>query len=337
MNNLKISLILLALSVLCTKIQSQERTIGIVIHGGAGMMDSNRMSAEQVEAYELVLKQAIEQGYAALEKGVRAEEAVVVALSVLEDHPLFNAGKGSVLNAQGVVEMDASIMRGVDLNAGAVAGVTTVKHPIEAAAAVMNHSEHVMLSGAGALEFAKEQGLDLESPAYFITPARKASLQRVQENESTKGSNNTDTTEHWRDSKYGTVGAVALDQYGNLAAGTSTGGMTNKSYGRIGDSPIIGAGTYANNRSSAVSCTGHGEYFIRLGVAREVSTLMIHRGWDLEKAAQYVIHRQLEELGGDGGLIAMDRSGNISMPFNTSGMFRGYMTSNQALFVAIFR
>lgn len=343
LNNLRL-LFLLTVSCLMTKtIVAQHRPFGIVIHGGAGYITSENVSEEAAAKYEAKLIEARDAGYAILEQKGTAEEAVVAAIRILEDSPLFNAGKGSVLTHDETAEMDASIMRGNDLNAGAVAGVMRVKNPITAARAVMNHSDHVMLSGTGADAFAESQGLDLEDNSYFILQRRLDRLRQVKESEKQeldhhdgddgeKGSLLRD----WEDEKYGTVGAVALDQHGNLAAATSTGGMTNKRYDRIGDSPIIGAGTYANNRTCAVSCTGHGEYFIRLAVAHEVSALMQHRKWDLEKSASYVIHNEVERLEGEGGLIAIDRRGNVSMPFNTPGMFRAFRLSNGAESVAMF-
>lgn len=321
---------------------AQQRPFGIVLHGGAGNIDPEVISPERQAAYIAVLTAARDSGYAVLERGGSAEDAVVKVITMLEDDLLFNAGRGSVLNHEGVVEMDASIMRGADLKAGAVACVHTIRNPILAARAVMERSPHVMLSGKGAEEFARARGLELEKNSYFITKERQESLERVREEEKTE----LDHDEYKEEGsvpgtlgneKYGTVGAVALDKHGNLAAGTSTGGMTNKRHGRIGDSPIIGAGTYADNRSCAVSCTGHGEYFIRLAVAHEVSSLMLHRKWDIDKAASYVIHEELEKLGGDGGLISIDRRGNISMPFNTTGMFRAFRTSSGSQGAAIFK
>lgn len=332
-DNMKNKLYLLTLSLLCVFHAASGQTYGLVLHGGAGTITKDGLSEERQAAYENGLQTALETGYAVLDKGGSAEDAVIAAIRVLEDDSLFNAGRGSVLNANGFVEMDASIMRGRDLNAGAVAGVTKVKHPIEAAAAVMLNSPHVLMSNAGADQFAKERGLEQEPSSYFITQSSQRSLHRAQTREKDQGS----IDDGYSDWKYGTVGVAALDKQGNLAAGTSTGGMTNKMHNRIGDSPIIGAGTYANNESCAVSCTGHGEYFIRLNVAHEVSALMLYKGYDVHKASTYMIHTSLENLGGAGGLIALDRNGNLAMPFNTPGMFRGYKMSDGRTEVLMFK
>ncbi|MEX2596883.1 MAG: isoaspartyl peptidase/L-asparaginase [Salibacteraceae bacterium] len=318
---------ILLISVLTTLQPLQSQPFGLAIHGGAGSMQRSNMTLERISAYENALESALNEGYALLEKGAPAEEAVIMVIMSLENNPLFNCGKGSVLNAKGKVEMDASIMLGKNLDAGAVSGVRKVRNPIMAADEVRKNSPHVMMSNKGADRFAKSQGLKMEHPTYFKTKKSKEALKRAKQREKAKVN---------EDEKHGTVGCVALDKFGNLAAGTSTGGMTNKMYNRIGDSPIIGAGTYANNQSCAVSCTGHGEYFIRLGVAKEVSSLMQYERYDVDKASRIVIHQQLEKLGGKGGLIAIDRKGNISMPFNTSGMFRGYMLSSGDKNVLIF-
>lgn len=247
---------------------------------------------------------------------------LIAAIAVLEDSPLFNAGKGAVFTYAGKNELDASIMDGSNLKAGAVAGVTTIKNPIKAAYAVMNQSEHVMLSGGGADAFAREQGLEIVDPSYFVDSARyQQYLRRRQAEKQHAGS----AAQQEPEKKFGTVGAVALDQYGNLAAGTSTGGMSDKKYGRIGDSPVIGAGTYARNSTCAVSATGWGEFFIRLAVAHDISAMIEYAGLSLEEAADSVIMKKLPALGGDGGIIALDQSGNISMKFNTEGMYRGYI------------
>jgi beta-aspartyl-peptidase (threonine type) len=260
-----------------------------------------------------------------LKNGATSTEAVVEVIKILEDSPLFNAGKGAVFNSNGENELDASIMEGKNLNAGAIAGVKDIKNPITAARAVMENSEHVLLSGKGASEFARKQNLEMVKNKYFYTPTRYESLKRLQKQERKRTpSDNT-----------GTVGCVALDVYGNLCAGTSTGGMTNKKYGRIGDSPIIGAGNYANNKTCAVSCTGHGEYYIRLGVARDISALMEYKNMEVAEACREEI-RKLGELGGTGGVIALDANGNVAMEFNTSGMFRGYIKSTGEKEIAIF-
>lgn len=315
-----------------------QRTFGLAIHGGAGGIQKERLSTEQQQAYEAGLKQALDAGYKVLEDGGTAQAAVIEAITTLENDSLFNAGKGSVLNNVGEAEMDASIMRGDDLNAGAVAGVKQVKNPILAAEKVMDESEHVMFAGSGADSFAVAKGLEQEDPSYFITTSKVKALKSKQEaiKKQNESENDQGTLEEEEMDKHGTVGAVALDKYGNLAAGTSTGGMNNKQHNRVGDSPIIGAGTYANNKSCAVSCTGHGEYYIRLAVAHEVSALMLHKGWDLDKATRYVIHIELADLGGTGGIIAIDRRGNVSMTFNTAGMFRAYRLSNSQELIEMF-
>ncbi len=333
-------LLLLAMTLTITSLIGQEKPIGIVIHGGAGYMNQANLSEAEIEAYEKKLNDALSIGYTILLEGGTSEEAIVAAIKTLEDSPLFNAGKGSVLCNEEIAEMDASIMLGKTLNAGAVAGVQLTKNPITAAQIVMTKSPHVILSGKGADEFAKKSGLAMEKPAYFITEQNleRIKLLKSEDKSEVEPTLPIDKRKNGiNDLKFGTVGAVALDQNGDLAAGTSSGGMANKKNNRIGDSPIIGAGTYANNQSCAVSCTGHGEYFIRLAVAHEVSALMIHRRWDLDKAASYVIHQELENLGGKGGLIAMDRQGNVSMPFNTSSMFRAVKTNQGLSEVSIFK
>lgn len=297
--------------------------ITLVIHGGAGTIKRENMTPEREKAYREGLNQALEAGYGVLESGGPALEAVIATIKVLEDNPLFNAGKGAVFTNEGKNELDASIMDGSNLMAGAVAGVTTIKNPITAAYAVMSKSEHVMMAGRGAEEFAEEQGLEIVDPSYFFDSLRWGQLQKVKGKELGNEANLIDP--YIKDKKFGTVGAVALDKNGNIAAGTSTGGMTNKKYGRIGDAPIIGAGTYANNATCGVSATGHGEYFIRLAVARDIASLMEYKGMSLEEAANEVINTKLEKLGGDGGIVALDRQGNISMTFNSEGMYRGFI------------
>jgi beta-aspartyl-peptidase (threonine type) len=292
--------------------------ITLVIHGGAGTITRANLSPEKEKAYHAALHQALDSGYAVLEKGGTSVDAVIAAIKVMEDCPLFNAGKGAVFTHDGTNELDASIMDGSNLMAGAVAGVTTIKNPIIAAHAVMTKSQHVMLAGKGAEEFAAEQGLDIVPPAYFFDSTRYRQLLNAKGQEA--------MNQLPGDKKFGTVGCVALDRYGNLAAGTSTGGMTNKRYGRIGDSPIIGAGTYANNVTCAVSATGWGEYFIRLNVAHDVNAMMEYGKLSLQQASDSVVMKKLPRLGGDGGIIALDRQGNFSMPFCTEGMYRGYIT-----------
>ncbi len=302
-----------------------QQKYAVVIHGGAGVMSKSAMSDERQAEYKAKLDEALLVGSNLLKNGATSTEAVVEVIKILEDSPLFNAGKGAVFNSNGENELDASIMEGKNLNAGAIAGVKDIKNPITAARAVMENSEHVLLSGKGASEFAREQNLEMVKNKYFFTPTRYESLKRLQKQERKRTpSDNT-----------GTVGCVALDVYGNLCAGTSTGGMTNKKYGRIGDSPIIGAGNYANNKTCAVSCTGHGEYYIRLGVARDISALMEYKNMEVAEACREEI-RKLGELGGTGGVIALDANGNVAMEFNTSGMFRGYIKSTGEKEIAIF-
>lgn len=304
---------------------------GIAIHGGAGSFSQKSMTPEKAKAHETVIKQAYDAGYAILANGGTSVEAVKGAIVVLEDSPLFNAGKGSVYTNQGHVEMDAAIMNGKDLNAGSVAGVSLVKNPILLAEKVLTESQHVIISGNKALDFAQDHGLTIEDQGYFESELRYKQLQKAIASNSLALDHDEE-----EENKFGTVGAVALDQKGNLAAGTSTGGLVNKKHGRIGDSPLIGIGTYANNESCAISCTGHGEFFIRKVVAHEVSSRMIYKKESLDEATQKVVMEDLKSINGLGGLIAIDKSGNISMPFNTSGMFRGFKKSNGEEFVGIF-
>jgi beta-aspartyl-peptidase (threonine type) len=297
--------------------------ITLVIHGGAGTIKRENMTPEREKAYRDALNQALEAGFTVLENGGKSLDAVMEAIKIMEDSPLFNAGKGAVFTNEGKNELDASIMDGSNLMAGAVAGVTTIKNPITAANAVMTKSEHVMMVGPGAERFAEEQGLEIVDPSYFFDSLRWEQLRNAKENEGNKAAALIDP--YTKDKKYGTVGCVALDRYGNIAAGTSTGGMTNKRYGRVGDAPIIGAGTYANNATCGVSATGHGEYFIRLAVARDIASLMEYKDYSLQQAADTVIHQKLQKLGGDGGIVALDRQGNVSMTFNSEGMYRGFI------------
>jgi beta-aspartyl-peptidase (threonine type) len=299
----------------------KKATYAIAIHGGAGTILKKNMTAEQEAAYLKALNEALSIGEQILKDGGTSTDAVVEAIMHLENSPLFNAGKGAVFTNAGINELDASIMEGKDLNAGAVGGVTIVKNPILAAKAVMEKSEHVMMVGAGANQFAIEQGLDTVSNSYFYTESRWNSLQRVKANQD-KSTGMLELVDY----KFGTVGCVALDQQGNLAAGTSTGGMTNKKYNRLGDSPIIGSGNYANNKTCAVSATGHGEYFIRYTVAYDISALMEYKGLSLEAAANEVVNKKLVQAGGEGGVIAVDKYGNVAMPFNSEGMYRGFAT-----------
>lgn len=308
----------------------KENNFAIVIHGGAGTILKQNMTPELEKQYMDKMNEALQKGYDTLSKGGKSSDAVVVAIMVLEDSPLFNAGKGSVFTADGKNEMDASIMDGKTLKSGAIAGVRKIKNPITAAKCVLEKSEHVMMVGAGAEKFAKKCSCEMADSTYFYEEKRFKQLQKIKESEKTEldhGSAKPIDVE-FNDKKFGTVGVVALDKEGNLAAGTSTGGMTNKKYGRVGDSPIIGAGTYANNKTCGVSCTGHGEYFIRAVVAYDVSALMEYKGYSVEKAANEVINEKLKKMGGEGGLIAMDAKGNITMPFNTPGMYRAFKKSD---------
>ena len=288
-----------------------ENKIAIVIHGGAGIILKENISKSKEDSIINKLDEAISKGWELLKKGQSSEMAVIETIKILEDSPLFNAGKGSVFNNKGKVENDASIMKGNDLNAGASSGTSNVKNPITLAANVMNHSEHVFLSGKGAENFAKNRNLEIVNNEYFHTKFRYNQLLNK------KG-----------EDKYGTVGCVAIDVNGNIVAGTSTGGMTNKKWGRIGDSPIIGAGTYANNSTCGISSTGSGEYFIRTVAAYQVSSLLENHNYDLKKAMYKVIHEKIGGIGGDGGMIGIDKNSNISMEFNTPGMYRAYVNKH---------
>jgi L-asparaginase / beta-aspartyl-peptidase len=325
-NKLLLSLLTLVFAI---NLSSQEKKFALVIHGGAGDIKRENMSPEKEKAYLDKLEEALKIGEQMLKNGSKGLDVVVKVIQVLEESPLFNAGKGAVFTHEGVVELDASIMDGENLMAGAVAGVTDVMSPIELAYKVMTMSPHVLLTGKGASEFAKKEGLKIVPNKYFHTEERYKGLQRALENEKKKSKAPVE--------KHGTVGCVVLDTYGNLAAGTSTGGMTNKRYGRVGDSPVIGAGNYANNATCAISCTGHGEFFIRYVVAHSISAMMEYKGMSVDEAANEMINKRLLEAGGVGGLIAIDKNGSISMPFNTSGMFRAYLKSDGEKFVAIFK
>ncbi|PKL84357.1 MAG: beta-aspartyl-peptidase [Ignavibacteriae bacterium HGW-Ignavibacteriae-3] len=306
---------------------AQSGKFGIVIHGGAGTIIKANMTPDREAEYIAKLNEALEAGHKILSSGGAALDAVNASINIMEDSPLFNAGKGAVLTEKGAAELDASIMDGKNLMAGAVAGVKHVKNPINLARLVMEKSPHVMMVGEGAEEFGKENNIEMVENSYFITKERWESYQRILKREEEKK----------KTEKHGTVGAVALDKHGNLAAGTSTGGMMMKKFGRVGDAPIIGAGTYANNNTCAISATGHGEYFIRLGVARDISALMEYKNLSLIDAASEVTVNKLGKLGGDGGIIAIDKNGNIAMPFNTSGMYRGYYLNNESPVVMIYK
>lgn len=352
-----------------------SKPIAIAIHGGAGTIRRSAMTPEKEAEYRAVLTQALQAGHEVLKRGGSALDAVSAAVIIMEDSPLFNAGKGAVLTAEGTVELDAAIMDGSTLKAGAIAGVKGVKNPILLARRVMDKTPHVMLTGKGAEHFAGEQGFERMPDSYFITERRAQELQRAQQNSAAKplppdetpGSTapkkdssqkrseiipqtppDTKNTLTYDDTapleegshegkKFGTVGAVALDKNGNIAAATSTGGMTNKKYGRVGDAPIIGAGTYANNTTCAVSATGHGEYFIRSVVGYDIAALMEYKTFSLQRAADEVVMKKLVEKGGSGGVIAIDGRGNIAMPFNSEGMYRGCITADGKVIVEIFR
>lgn len=323
-----------------------DSNVVLVIHGGAGTILKKNMTSEKEEAYKAKLKEALKAGYEVIKEGESSTEAVQAAIHVMEDSPLFNAGKGAVYTNSETQEMDASIMEGKTKNAGAVAGVQTIRNPIDGAVAVMNKSEHVMLTGEGAEEFAGKNGVIIVDKGYFRSEIRLKQLRRVKEKEQTildhdgdRGEVDSSETEfnidYIEDKKFGTVGAVALDSEGNISAGTSTGGMTNKRYNRVGDSPVIGAGTYADNVTCGVSCTGHGEYFIRNVVAYDVIALMNYSKLSLEEATKEVIRKQTE-FGGKGGVIALDKNGNVAMPFNTAGMYRGYVRKDGSIEVFIY-
>lgn len=301
---------------------SQRPQWAIAIHGGAGALSRAEMTPEKEAAYRAALDSALQIGETVLRNGGTALDAVTQTVSWLEDCPLFNAGRGAVFTHDGRNELDASIMDGSTQMAGAVGGVTIVKNPIRLARAVMEKSPHVFLTGKGAEQFAIEHGIDTVAPSWFFTQERWNALQKALDEEKANGK--TGALGHNPDYKFGTVGCVALDQAGNLAAGTSTGGMTNKRWNRLGDSPVIGAGTYASNDACAVSCTGHGEFFIRYAVAHDVWALMSYKGLSLQEAADWVVNKKLVEKGGEGGLIAVDKNGNIALPFNSEGMYRGY-------------
>lgn len=330
-----------SLTTTTSKVETAE--FAIIIHGGAGTILKKNMTPEKEAAYKAKLEEAIRVGYNILKNGGSSLDAVEKTINVLEDSPLFNAGKGAVFTNAETNELDASIMDGKTLNAGASAGTTKVRNPINLARAVMEKSKHVMLSGQGAEIFAEEQGLTLVDPSYFYTENRLESLKRVKEREATKAKK-IDTESAYldfydadiKDSKFGTVGCAALDKNGNLAAGTSTGGMTNKRYGRIGDAPIIGSGTYANNATCAVSSTGWGEYFIRAQVAHDISALMEYKGLSLKDAAKIVLDK-VKTLGGDGGIVAVDKNGNMVADFNTAGMYRATMNDKGELTIGIYK
>ena len=309
----------------------------IAVHGGAGTILKEDMTPELEQAYSDGLQQALDISYAVLEQGGTAVNAVKAALVILEDNVLFNAGRGSVFTKKGVQEMDAAIMDGSDLSAGAVAGVRSVRNPIELAAEVMRNSNHVFLSGKGANDFAIKQGVKLEPDEFFFSQFRYDQWKAIRDSDNySLDHTNHHLEELLKDKKFGTVGAVACDINGNIAAATSTGGMTNKKYGRIGDSPMIGAGTYANNNTCGISCTGHGEMFIRAVAAYDVSCLMEYKRLSLEEAMKKVVHEKLIAINGEGGMIGVDAKGNAALVFNSAGMYRGVKNNNGLNMVAIF-
>ncbi|WP_426325619.1 isoaspartyl peptidase/L-asparaginase family protein [Pedobacter sp. R-06] len=341
MKRLKL-LALFLFSALALQVSAQQKKYIMVIHGGAGTILKKNMSPEKEAAYIDALTKALNAGYSEIKAGKSSLDAVEATIHVLENDPHFNAGKGAVFTHDGRNELDAAIMDGKTLMAGSVAGLTTIKNPISAARAVMEKSEHVMMVGAGAEQFAKEAGLEIVDPKYFWTKERWDGLQKAIKEDSTKavldhGSKKSELfgiKNH--DYKFGTVGCVALDQAGNLAAGTSTGGMTNKKYGRVGDAPIIGAGTYCNNETAGISCTGWGEFYIRNVVAKTISDLMEYKGLSVAEASKIALDK-VGKMGGDGGLIALDKKGNMTMPFNTEGMYRGAITADGKIEVSIYK
>lgn len=319
------------LFVLCAPLHAAEPLVALAIHGGAGTLSREALSAEQEALIRADLDRALDAGHTLLRDGQPALQAVIAAVQILEDSPHFNAGKGAVFTHEGHNELDAALMDGATRRAGAVSGVRRVRNPIRLAEAVMTRSRHVMLSGDGADQFARSLGLPLVDPAYFHTEFRWQQLQAAKAKEATSASMALPASAY-----FGTVGAVALDRQGRVAAATSTGGMTNKRWGRVGDAPIIGAGTWADE-GCAVSATGWGEYFIRLNVASDICARVRYRGDTLDLAADQVILKQVPELGGDGGVIAVDAQGNIALPFNTTGMYRGWVRTDGSRGTAVFR
>lgn len=308
----------------------------IAIHGGAGTIIRSSMTNEKELLYKRALEEAINAGEEVLKKQGASLDAVEAAIRSLENNDLFNAGKGSVFTHDGTHEMDASLMNGENLMAGAVAGVQNIKNPISLAKAVMQQSEHVFMAGQGAQEFAKKVNAEFMPDDYFFVQMRYDQLKMAKQSDTMVLDHTEDKIENG-EKKFGTVGAVALDVYGNLAAGTSTGGMTNKKHGRVGDTPIIGAGTYANNTTCAISCTGHGEFFIRSVVAYDISCLMEYKGLSLKEACEKVVNQKLVKIGGEGGLIALDANGNIELPFNSEGMYRASKREDESLFIGIYK
>ena len=311
--------------------------ISLAIHGGAGTILKEDLTPELEIAYKKGLEDALTAGYKILEDGGTSTDAVEAAIVVLEDNILFNAGRGAVFTKDGVQEMDAAIMEGNQLKAGAVAGIRNIRNPIKLAIEVMQNSNHVFLSGKGANDFALKQGIQSESDEYFFSSFRYEQWQQLSNSEAYSLDHNNNKTDQFKDKKFGTVGAVACDKNGNIAAATSTGGMTNKQFGRIGDTPIIGAGTYANNKTCAISCTGHGEPFIRSVAAYDVSCLMEYKGLSLTEAMQEVVMHKLPKLDGEGGMIGIDNAGNIALLFNSAGMYRGAKSSDGTNIISIYK
>jgi beta-aspartyl-peptidase (threonine type) len=322
---MKIKFTLFTASMACA-FHLQAAPVAIVIHGGAGTILPEHITEQQRQEYHQALQTALAKGYDILKHGGSSEDAVINAIMSMEDSPLFNAGHGAVLTSEGTVELDASIMLGKTRDAGAVAGVRTIRNPILAAQAVMHNSEHVMMAGTGADTFAQQQGLASVANTYFITPRRQQQLERIQAKE-----------RQTLDDKAGTVGAVAIDSEGNITAATSTGGMSNKRFGRVGDAPIIGAGTYADNRSCGISATGHGEYFIRAAVAYNICQQSRLLNIPLQQAADNVVQSELVEMGGDGGIIGLSPKGDVVISFNSAGMYRGWIDRDGNMHTAIFR
>lgn len=334
-------LICLLLSAFVNDVLAKKVPFAIAIHGGAGTIEKDRFTPEKEAAYRAKLKESVEAGYTVLEQGGTSLDALTTAINILENSPFFNAGKGAVYTHDETHEMDASIMDGKNRQAGAVAGVKHIENPINLARLVMDESVHVMLSGAGAESFAQKQGVQLVDNTVFDTKHRYESLQRAKAkmNKAVQQKKDYQAAHFALDTEYkvGTVGAVALDKFGNIAAGTSTGGMTNKRFGRIGDSPVIGAGTFADNASCAVSATGHGEFFIRYNVAADICARVQYQGKSIEQAGNEVIHDVLMPVGGTGGVIIIDTKGNISLPFNTKGMYRASKSDSKVTYVGIFK
>lgn len=329
--------VLISLTPMLASAQLAPGKVALVIHGGAGTIRRESMTPEREKEYRDKLTEALNTGYQILLKGGTSVDAVEATLRVMEDSPLFNAGKGSVFTAAGTNEMDAAIMDGKTLKAGSVAGLHVVRNPISLARRVMDHSRHVMMTGEGAEQFARDQGLEIVPPHYFWTERRWQSYERSRDSAQKAKAGISSSGSLESDKKYGTVGAVALDKAGNLAAGTTTGGINWKEYGRVGDAPIIGAGTYANNESCAVSATGQGEIFIRHTVAADICARVKYLRQSLSQAANDVVMKELVNVGGEGGVIAMDAHGNIATPFNSAGMYRGWVSSDGKLVIKIYK